>query len=728
MVLWAVPDYNSRSVLEILCLSIAAVGAYQAQLLLRHAGPGQRAYAFLLLADAVIGGAAVAATHLGATEAIADLIAALAIFGFVGLVFVPRLLRWMTGKALEQQWLRLALALTKLRELISPGLGARQERDLIEVVLAVRSGDFEGALTALRARRAAAQGKEERRALDDRIVFTLLSASRWDEAVELYERTREAGGPASLPLAVEMVRAYGELGDLERAAEIVGFLEDIAGGGADATLAYFVARARVLFLAYAGRADAVARILGGRGVVMPDAARAFLLGTARLYAGDADGARAELARAVALSAADPRGRALAAERLAAVGTAPPRVLSPEIAAFADHLAAAGPAPQSPALGNLRGSNVATWVLIALNLAVAGIVTWLLGPTDDAAVLARAGANLKVAVRAGEWWRLHASTFLHVGSLHLMVNMIGLWSLGRLVERLLGSLRFTVVYSLAGIAGAAASLLFGGPGISAGASGAVFGILGAAIAELAVVRREARSQPWRRMLLGNLVFIALLNLGIGAAVPFIDQSAHVGGLVTGGLLTLALSPGGRAGRTRLASLAAATLFALCCASAALTVAAVAATPYASTLARVGWARQELGAMSLELPRIWERLEGGDAADEPTWPLTTNLVVHVIDRKDVPGVQEAVKDGIAQESEVHDVREAAPPPVPLPAEWIAHAFTFNFSGDGESGRFHILIYARVVGDKAMVVQMFVPEARLGDAAELVPRILGSAALRP
>src|SRR5262245_52679688 len=105
-------------------------------MLLRHAGPGQRPFAYLLLGDAAVAAAAVLAGRLAAPPSVADLLGAVSVFGFVGLLVVPPLLRDLTRRALEQDNLGLALWLTKVRELLSPGLGARQERDLIETVRA----------------------------------------------------------------------------------------------------------------------------------------------------------------------------------------------------------------------------------------------------------------------------------------------------------------------------------------------------------------------------------------------------------------------------------------------------------------------------------------------------------------------------------------------------------------------------------------------------------------
>src|SRR5262249_30622157 len=163
--------------------------------------------------------------------------------------------------------------------------------------------------------------------------------------------------------------------------------------------------------------------------------------------------------------------------LATLPVTPARALDPELDVFADAilaraLAASSDAP--PQLEGLRaGSIPATMVIVAANLVVYGLISWLLGSSETPWPLQRARANLKVAVRAGEWWRLWSATLLHVGPLHLGVNMLSLWWLGRLVEQMFGSLRFAAIYVLAGLGGSVASLYFGGPGTSAGASGAIF---------------------------------------------------------------------------------------------------------------------------------------------------------------------------------------------------------------------------------------------------------------
>src|SRR5262249_7676845 len=141
---------------------------------------------------------------------------------------------------------RLAVWLATARETLTPGLGARQERDLIETARAVRAGETDGLLAALRARRNVAVERRERQAIDDRMLLILLSARRWREAIELFEARAEEGiRPHEVPLYIEMTQAYAEVGNLDGAARVVSFLEQLPRAG-EPDLAPHLARSRLL--------------------------------------------------------------------------------------------------------------------------------------------------------------------------------------------------------------------------------------------------------------------------------------------------------------------------------------------------------------------------------------------------------------------------------------------------------------------------------------------------
>lgn len=192
---------------------------------------------------------------------------------------------------------------------------------------------------------------------------------------------------------------------------------------------------------------------------------------------------------------------------------------------------------------LRRAPVTAGLLAAI--AAVFVLEVISGGSESREVLIRLGANWGVGIAQGELWRLVASMFLHIGLLHLAVNGWALYQLGSLMEIWVGSARFATVYFASGISGSVASFLWtswirGAPeSVSAGASGAIFGILGALIAFL--VRRRDRLTPAARSLLGQLLFWAGLNIFLGLTAPGIDNAGHMGGLALGWLFGLFVQP-------------------------------------------------------------------------------------------------------------------------------------------------------------------------------------------
>jgi len=153
------------------------------------------------------------------------------------------------------------------------------------------------------------------------------------------------------------------------------------------------------------------------------------------------------------------------------------------------------------------------------------------------VLAGLGAKDNQAIAAGQVWRLVTPLFIHVNILHLFVNMYSLSAIGPSVERLFGSPRLLVVYLLSGIAGVDLSLAFS-PRPSVGASGAIFGLLGALGVFLFLHRRTFGRAA--AVQLRQIVIVALLNLGLGL-MPGIDNFGHLGGLLAGAALAWLVGP-------------------------------------------------------------------------------------------------------------------------------------------------------------------------------------------
>jgi len=183
----------------------------------------------------------------------------------------------------------------------------------------------------------------------------------------------------------------------------------------------------------------------------------------------------------------------------------------------------------------------TPLLLGLNVAVFAVMILsgvsVMNPTSDS--LLRWGADFGPYVSRGEIWRLLTNTFVHVGAVHLLMNMIGLWQIGLLVERLLGNAGYLVTYLLAGLAGSLTSMAVHPFTVSAGASGAIFGIYGALVSYLLRHRGSVPRQALSRLQSTAITFVGF-NVFFGLRVKGIDMAAHSGGFVGGGIVALFVS--------------------------------------------------------------------------------------------------------------------------------------------------------------------------------------------
>lgn len=178
--------------------------------------------------------------------------------------------------------------------------------------------------------------------------------------------------------------------------------------------------------------------------------------------------------------------------------------------------------------------IITYAIIAICILLF-IMMYVLGKgSADTSTLINFGANLDILTKNGEYFRLFTCMFLHIGIMHLICNMYSLFVIGKEVERLFGKWKFLLIYVLSGICGSTLSLAFSYNTVSAGASGAIFGLLGALLyfgyyyrTYLGVVMKS------------SIIPVILFNLLIGFLSPGIDNAAHIGGLVAGILLAMAV---------------------------------------------------------------------------------------------------------------------------------------------------------------------------------------------
>lgn len=177
---------------------------------------------------------------------------------------------------------------------------------------------------------------------------------------------------------------------------------------------------------------------------------------------------------------------------------------------------------------------ATAALLAI-IAIVFFFEWMTGAIWDDSTLVQMGSIMPISyiVAHGEYWRWLTGMFLHGGFVHLAANCWALYQLGMLFEVMFGTPRFLLVYFVTGLCASIASSWFT-HGPSVGASGAILGILGAFIFS---IRRSPqwRHEPWTKSLLSQLIFWAILNIVLGFSITYIDNAAHIAGLVTGLLM-------------------------------------------------------------------------------------------------------------------------------------------------------------------------------------------------
>jgi len=205
------------------------------------------------------------------------------------------------------------------------------------------------------------------------------------------------------------------------------------------------------------------------------------------------------------------------------------------------------------IDSMRVRPIVTQVLVAINVAVfligvvisgagalGGEMDWMQTHFGLVAKLWERGGSLytgpvpgshEVGVGAGEWYRMVTSGFLHYGLLHIAFNMYALWILGAVVEQMGGRLRMGVVYGVSLMAGSFGALLLSPDSLTAGASGAIFGLMAAIIAA-----HRAQGIPFKN---SPLLAILIINLVITFGMPGISIGGHIGGLIGGAIAGWAL---------------------------------------------------------------------------------------------------------------------------------------------------------------------------------------------
>jgi membrane associated rhomboid family serine protease len=189
----------------------------------------------------------------------------------------------------------------------------------------------------------------------------------------------------------------------------------------------------------------------------------------------------------------------------------------------------------------RGFAISSDAIVTRILVAANVLVYLITVAQGAGINAPGGslflkwALYGPAVEHGDWWRLLTAAFLHAGLLHIAFNMWALLWLGSAVEGALGWWRFLLLYLASGLAGSAGALVASPHAVTVGASGAIFGLLGAGL----VLEYRATGR-----LGGSFMTMIVLNLAISVAVPGISIGGHLGGLIGGAVGTALIALRGR----------------------------------------------------------------------------------------------------------------------------------------------------------------------------------------
>jgi rhomboid protease GluP len=184
---------------------------------------------------------------------------------------------------------------------------------------------------------------------------------------------------------------------------------------------------------------------------------------------------------------------------------------------------------------LLGCNIAVFILMM----VYGFLVyndW--NGTQNGRVLLTFGAKVNPLIAQGEVWRLFTAMFIHIGIFHLLFNLYALNALGPLIEGFFGYRRFLFIYVIGGLWGSVASYAFS-DALSAGASGAIFGLVGAATVYFLRYRENFGARG--KAIVQNMFVVIGINLVFGLSMPGIDNWGHIGGLLGGAVVAYGLLP-------------------------------------------------------------------------------------------------------------------------------------------------------------------------------------------
>ncbi|HEY0989111.1 MAG TPA: hypothetical protein VGD80_18715, partial [Kofleriaceae bacterium] len=302
-------------VYELFLIAAVIAAGYWGVFFVRTRPQGSATFGIMQLAAAALAGLGLAGRKLDIDWL--GVVGAIGLGAAAFLLVVGPLVRAIARRAVAAERIGLAHRLLDVAELLAPASGVAEEKAVLRAMTEIREGRIEQTIDALNAAKERAPA-EARLAIDERIAMLYLAAYRWNDAIahaeaHLFGAPRPDDGEGSLrgelgvapPVWVELLGAYGRVGDLEQAARMIARLEDVCAGRDDAGL--WIHRARVMFLALAGRIDAVRALVARRQARhMSTAARSYWMAVAHERRGDRAAATLAYERARARSRGRPR--------------------------------------------------------------------------------------------------------------------------------------------------------------------------------------------------------------------------------------------------------------------------------------------------------------------------------------------------------------------------------------------------------------------------------------
>ncbi|MEM6291359.1 MAG: rhomboid family intramembrane serine protease [Myxococcota bacterium] len=596
---------------------------------------------FLLLATALVGIAFLRSTRRtelrpkGYTWVLAGilglmLVAAVEGSRFVGVVaialgslvvVVPWLLESVARIFFSRGMLRAAVWAAGLRSMLMLGAGLGRQQEILRGLAVLEREGVDCAIDHFRVLANDTEDGGELALINEQIVSMMLYGQRWDDGIRHYEARFHPRYAAMRPaLVLGLLRAYGEVGRLERAAALLQAFEDGPVGNDPRALG-LVSQARLTFLVYAGAARPVddALVESGRRLLgLSEASGALFRGLAARQAGDPSKARTELQRVEDLAGRrDDRVVESARRAIGELG-APPAVLEPvevedDLAPYVESvtrklMAFIRSAPSIQRSGMLLAT---PGLLLAMGLGYFAL-RWL----DHGGLgMLELGAPTVAMIRGGDWVRLWTAGWVHGDPIGLLLDLYTIWFAAPLVERVLGSGRVLVIAMLGGAVGVLISAYLGDEaGVILGGGGPASCAVAGAAGFILLTRRH----PGLRGAAKRRIWMPFVMISVAQAVSLIPGLLAVeaswegllGAAVVGALFAmLPVRPGLRwAGAVVAGALAAWTGYAFSQVWVADEVAAI---------HQAAWTESAIGDVRISLPATFEPIE--EHSDVPGLPL-------------------------------------------------------------------------------------------------------------